>query len=141
LHYALAEYGIESRIEAIAICIEAAGPGARPGSMYGQHPRYNPDGTFNGHTILVVTGADRFIDPTIQQFAEVPATKVAMLPLQAPLPSPVAWAIGLSASLGKITPFSMCQYLSTFGKPGAGPALPFVTPTSAKRALTWRLTR
>ena len=38
--------------------------------------RYNPDGTFNGHTILVATGARRFADPTIQQFAELLRTRL-----------------------------------------------------------------
>jgi hypothetical protein len=88
LHYALAEFGIRSHVEAITICIERAAAGSAPGAMYGQHPHYNADGTFNGHTILVVTGAGRFIDPTIQQFREVPHSKQAMPPLQAPLPVP-----------------------------------------------------
>ncbi len=35
--------------------------------------------TFNDHTILVITGVDRLIDPTIQQFREVPPTKQGML--------------------------------------------------------------
>lgn len=88
LHYALAEFGIRSHVEAITICIEQTTAGAGPGAMYGQHPRYNADGTFNGHTILVVTGAGRLIDPTIQQFPQVPPSKQALLPLQAPLPVP-----------------------------------------------------
>jgi hypothetical protein len=90
LHYALAEYGITSRVEAITIAIGDLRPSARPGAsaVYGQDPRYNADGTFNGHTVLVVTGAGRFIDPTIQQFTEIPVTPATMLPLQAPLPTP-----------------------------------------------------
>jgi hypothetical protein len=83
LHYALAEYGIRSHIEAVAV--ELDGIGGR--TVYGEHPRYNSDGTFNGHTVLAVTGAGRFIDPTIQQFAEVPGTRRAALPLQGPLPA------------------------------------------------------
>lgn len=86
LHYALAEYEIQSRVEAVAICIEDTRSGAAPGAMYGQNPHYNDDGTFNGHTVLVVTGAGRLIDPTIQQFAEVPNSKQAMLPVIGRLP-------------------------------------------------------
>jgi hypothetical protein len=82
LHHALAEYGIGSRVEAVAIRLRGSGRE----TAYGQNPRYNADGTFNGHTVLVVTDAGRFIDPTIQQFSEVPDSKKAMLPLQAPLP-------------------------------------------------------
>jgi hypothetical protein len=87
LHYALAEYGIASRIEAVTICVEDVRPGGRPGTVYGQNPRYNTDGTFDGHTVLVATGAGRFVDPTIQQFAEVPARQGPPF-LQAPLPVP-----------------------------------------------------
>ena len=50
-------------------------------------PRYNTDGAFNGQTILVIPGAGRVIDPTIQQFSEVPRTVQTMLPLMTPLPS------------------------------------------------------
>jgi hypothetical protein len=140
LHYALAEFGIGSHVEAITICIERAAAGSAPGAMYGQHPRYNADGTFNGHTILVVTGAGRFIDPTIQQFREVPHTKQAMLPLQAPCRSQAAWALRLLASPERITSSCTCRCLSTCGKPGAGqPCKPGV-PTTAKRAPTSRPT-
>ena len=84
LHYALAEYGIASRVEAVGIRLERGGSH----SSYGQDPRYNEDGTFNGHTVLVVTGAGRFLDPTIGQFAEVPSSRQGMQPLQARLPEP-----------------------------------------------------
>jgi hypothetical protein len=89
LHYALAEYGIESRIEAVTITIGDLRAGFRPGDVrYGSDPHYNRDGTFNGHTVLVATGAGRLIDPTIQQFTEIPATRRTMLPLMGPLPVP-----------------------------------------------------
>jgi hypothetical protein len=89
LHYALAQYGIASRIEAVTIGILDMRPGrGAADAMYGQNPHYNPDGSFNGHTIVIATGAGRFIDPTIQQFTEIPATRETMLPLQAPLPAP-----------------------------------------------------
>ena len=84
LHYALGEYGLRSEIEAVRLRIDRD----TPGTLYGQAPRYNAaDGTFNGHTILIVPAAGRFIDPTIQQFPEVPQTTVSRLPLIAPLPA------------------------------------------------------
>jgi hypothetical protein len=84
LHHALAHFGIASHVEAVAVRV---GDGSSH-TLYGERPRYNADGSFNGHTVLVVTGADRFIDPTIQQFAEVPRTRAAALPMQAQLPVP-----------------------------------------------------
>jgi hypothetical protein len=87
LHYALAAYGIESRTEAVTICIEDQRPGARPGVMVGRDPHFNTDGTFNGHTVLVATGAGRFIDPTIQQFTPGQDWR-SRLPLIAGLPQP-----------------------------------------------------
>jgi hypothetical protein len=84
LHYALGAYGLRSEIEAVRLRIDRD----TPGTLYGQAPRYNAaDGTFNGHTILIVPAAGRFIDPTIQQFPEVPQTTVSRLPLIAPLPA------------------------------------------------------
>jgi hypothetical protein len=80
--YALARYGIAARVEAVAVRVG----GSR--IVRGEHPRYNPDGTFNGHTVLVAAGAGRLADPTIQQFAGVPRTRAAALPLLAPLPVP-----------------------------------------------------
>jgi hypothetical protein len=84
LHYALAEYGIGSEIEAVRLRIDRDG---HPGTLWGENPRYNADGTFNGHTVLVIPAAGRFIDPTIQQFPEVPQTTVSMLPAMAALPA------------------------------------------------------
>ncbi|WP_327591418.1 hypothetical protein OHA25_60995 (plasmid) [Nonomuraea sp. NBC_00507] len=76
LHYALAEYGIDSRVE--AVILEANGNGAR--TLYGgDGPHWNPDGTFNGHTVLVVPAAGRFLDATLRQYAEVPNTEHAAL--------------------------------------------------------------
>ena len=51
-------------------------------------PRYNADGTFNGHTILVIPAIGRLLDPTVQQFPAVPRTVRAAVPLIAPLPVP-----------------------------------------------------
>jgi hypothetical protein len=86
LHHALAEFGIQSRIEAVSIVVGDLR--ADTSVRYGHNPHYNSDGTFNGHTVLIVTGADRLIDPTIQQFAEIPVSPQTMLPLQIPLPEP-----------------------------------------------------
>jgi len=86
LHYALAEYGIGSSVEAVDLQLHGNGRHTRYGSKDG--PRYNADGTFNGHTILVVPGAGTFIDPTLQQYPEVPDTEGARRPLLAPLPVP-----------------------------------------------------
>jgi len=85
LRHALAEYGIGSRVETVALRIarERLTRPIRPPAV----PRYNPDGTFNGHAVLVVPDAGRFIEPTIQQYAEVPDSERAILPLQAPLPA------------------------------------------------------
>jgi hypothetical protein len=78
LHYALAEYGIESRVEAVIIDVEGNGTRTRYG---GDGPNYNADGIFNGHAVLVVPAADRFLDPTLQQYREVPETEAATVPL------------------------------------------------------------
>jgi hypothetical protein len=86
---ALAEFGIESEIEAVGVSITAgrAAP-PRPGCAIGRHPHYNEDGTFNGHTILVIPAAGRLLDPTIQQFPRVPHTALAALPAIGALPVP-----------------------------------------------------
>jgi hypothetical protein len=89
IKYALSEYGIASEIQAVGVSIAA--PRIEPqmyGGGNGLHPHYNPDGTFNGHTILVVPAEGRLLDPTIQQFAEVPRTVQAALPLMGRLPVP-----------------------------------------------------
>lgn len=78
LHYALAEYGIGSRVEAVILELEGNGTHTRYG---GTGPHYNPDGTFNGHVVLVVPPADRLLDPTLQQYREVPDTEAATVPL------------------------------------------------------------
>lgn len=66
------------------------GHGARPACAIGRYPHYNEDGTFNGHTILVIPAAGRFLDPTIQQFPRVPHTARAALPAIGRLPVPGA---------------------------------------------------
>jgi hypothetical protein len=89
IQYALSEYGIESQVQAVGVGIAA--PGGEP-QMYGGgdglRPHYNDDGTFNGHTLLVMPSAGRFLDPTIQQFAEIPRTARAALPVMGRLPVP-----------------------------------------------------
>jgi hypothetical protein len=93
VRYALAEYGLASEIQAVGVGIAAAGVEPQlHGGGDGLRPHYNHDGTFNGHTILVVPAAGRLLDPTIQQFAEVPRTVKAALPVMGPLP--VAGGLG-----------------------------------------------
>lgn len=89
VQYALAEYGIASEIQAVGVGIVA--PGTEPqlyGGGDGLRPHYNQDGTFNGHTILVIPGAGRLLDPTVQQFAAIPRTVQAALPVMGRLPVP-----------------------------------------------------
>ena len=89
VQHALAEYGIASEIQAVGVGI--AGPGAEPEVLGGDDtltPHYNEDGTFNGHTILVIPDAGRLVDPTIQQFDAIPRTVRAAQPMMAPLPAP-----------------------------------------------------
>jgi hypothetical protein len=87
LHHALAQYGITSRVETVAIWVHDLRPGRPTGEVLGQDPHFDADGTFTGHTVLVATGAGRFIDPTIQRFT--PGTSWEMRqPLVAPLPAP-----------------------------------------------------
>ncbi|HXJ82121.1 MAG TPA: hypothetical protein VMS64_25990 [Candidatus Methylomirabilis sp.] len=86
VHHALVEYGIASRVEAVAVKVERAWGEKGPEDFWGLEPRYNVDGTFNGHTVLVVPPAGRFIDPTIQQFPDVPGSARAAFPLISPLP-------------------------------------------------------
>jgi hypothetical protein len=81
LRYALAEYGVASKIEAVGVGISAAG--TEPtlyGPDGGMRPHYNADGTFNGHTILLIPAAGRFLDPTVQQFPAIPRTVRASVP-------------------------------------------------------------
>src|SRR5271157_1573441 len=62
LQYALAEYGIASEIQAVGVGIAA--DGAEPklyGPDGGMRPRYNADGTFDGHTILVIPAVGRLL--------------------------------------------------------------------------------
>lgn len=82
---ALAQYGIAARLEPVQITIHGAD--GQPIGRYGGNPRWNPDGTFNGHAVLTLPGIGRFADATIQQFPEIPASPLAHLPLIAPLPA------------------------------------------------------
>jgi hypothetical protein len=82
---ALAQFGIAARTEPVRVTICDAHGQAR--ASYGTSPRWNPDGTFNGHAVLTVPGIGRFADATIQQFREVPRTRLARLPLIAPMPA------------------------------------------------------
>jgi hypothetical protein len=68
---ALAVFGITSHVQAVGVEVET--PDGRR-TMYGhpEGPRHNADGTFDGHTVLMVTGAHRLLDPTVQQFRGVP---------------------------------------------------------------------
>jgi hypothetical protein len=64
VQYALAEYGIASEIQAVGVGIAAAGTEPQLyGGDDGLRPHYNQDGTFNGHTILVIPAAGRLLDP------------------------------------------------------------------------------
>ena len=83
LMFALAEYGLSSDVQAVGVQVNTESPG----QLYDHAPFYNSDGSFNGHTILVVPPARRMIDATVQQFAEVPQTARATLPLVAQLPA------------------------------------------------------
>jgi hypothetical protein len=84
LQHALAEYGLESDVQATGVAI-----------IHGEqrvlydHARYHSDGAFDGHTILIVPEAGRFIDPTIQQFPEIPSSSRNPLPLMAQIPDGV----------------------------------------------------
>jgi hypothetical protein len=88
MHHALAEFGIGTAVEAVRLAIEGNGSHTLYG---GDGPHYNTDGTFNGHAVLLVPEAGRFIDPTIQQYREVPSsTPKDSLPLISRMPTPSA---------------------------------------------------
>jgi hypothetical protein len=91
---ALAQYGIDAHLEPVQIIICDAMD--RPVTRYGNNPRWNPDGTFNGHAVITLPSIGRFADPTIQQFKGIPALELAQRPLIAPMPT--------SAGLG-VRPF------------------------------------
>jgi hypothetical protein len=81
---ALAQYGINPRLEPVQVTI--CGADGTPVTQYGTSPRWNPGGTFNGHAVTTMPGIGRFTDATIQQFKEIPASRLARLPLIAPMP-------------------------------------------------------
>ncbi len=82
---ALAQFGIRSRLEPVQVAIHGAR--GQTSSLYGANPRWNPDGTFNGHAVVTLPSIGRFADATIQQFKEVPRSRLAHLPLIAPMPA------------------------------------------------------
>jgi hypothetical protein len=82
---ALAQFGIEGRLEPVRVAIYGAH--GQASAWYGTNPRWNPDGTFNGHAVVALPGIGRFADATIQQFQEVPRSRLARLPLIAPMPA------------------------------------------------------
>lgn len=84
LQHALAEYGLGSDIHATGVAIMRG----EQRVLY-DHARYHADGAFDGHTILVVPEARRFIDQTIQQFTEIPSSPRNSLPLMAQIPEGV----------------------------------------------------
>ena len=82
---ALAQYGIDARLEPVQVTICSADGTAI--AQYGSDPRWNADGTFNGHAVIALPGIGRFADATVQQFNEIPASVMARLPLIAPMPA------------------------------------------------------
>lgn len=84
LHHALAEYGLGSDIQATGVAVMRG----EERVLY-DHACYDRDGFFDGHTILIVPEAGRFIDPTIQQFPEIPSSPRNSLPLMAQIPEGV----------------------------------------------------
>ncbi|MFB4317564.1 hypothetical protein [Actinomadura sp. 21ATH] len=81
LHYALAEYGISSRVEAVNLELE--GNGSR--TLYGNEDK------------------GRFLDPTLQQYKEVPNTRKPRCRSCARCQLPPAWEPRGSASPEAIT--------------------------------------
>lgn len=82
---ALDQFGIEARTEPVQVTIY--GVHGQASASYGANPRWNPDGSFNGHAVITLPGIGRFADATIQQFREVPRSRLARLPLIAPMPA------------------------------------------------------
>ncbi|MGH3157194.1 MAG: hypothetical protein ACRDNF_11540 [Streptosporangiaceae bacterium] len=88
---ALAQYGIGAHLEPVQIILCDAAD--RPITRYGDNPRWNADGTFNGHAVITLPSIGRFADPTIQQFKEIPALDLAQRPLIAPMPTSVGLGV------------------------------------------------
>lgn len=82
---ALAQYGIEASLEPVKVTICRAD--GTPLAQYGDKPRWNSDGTFNGHAVTTLPGIGRFADATVQQFREIPTHDLARLPTIAPMPA------------------------------------------------------
>lgn len=91
LRAAFEVFGIPSRPAAVRVGIGAVGedPARLLERLHGaERAHFNADGTFNGHLVLVVPHPGVFLDPTIQQFPEVPRTAMAELPAIGRLPGP-----------------------------------------------------
>lgn len=81
VHHSLAQYGLQSEIHAVGVAITAG----EQRVVY-DNARYDQDGYFDGHTILFVPAAHRIVDPTIQQFAQIPYSRQNSLPLVGKIP-------------------------------------------------------
>lgn len=83
LRTALGEFGIFARLEPVLVTIY----GPDSASVYGSEtPHWRADGTFNGHVVLFLPAARRFVDATLQQFEEVPRSMRNDVPLIGLLP-------------------------------------------------------
>jgi hypothetical protein len=91
LRCALEVYGIAAHLAAVQIGIGSVGEDHQRlyDRLYApERAHFNADGSFNGHLVLVVPHPGVFLDPTTQQFPEVPKTDDAEMPAVSPLPSP-----------------------------------------------------
>ncbi|MFF0249968.1 hypothetical protein [Streptosporangium sandarakinum] len=84
LHHALGVYGIDSHLEPVTLAISGNGSSTLYG---GDGPHWNPNGSFNGHVVLAIPEAGRFVDATIQQYREVPVSTHGNVPIIARLPN------------------------------------------------------
>jgi hypothetical protein len=70
LRHVYEHFGIESRVELVQVEVDGAGGPTRHGAA---PPRWNPDGTLNGHAVLFLPNPRLLVDATLPQFREVPA--------------------------------------------------------------------
>jgi hypothetical protein len=80
---ALRCFGIESYLSPTKVVISSHG---RSTSYGASTDLWRDDGSFNGHAVLVVPTARRFLDATLQQFKEVPRSTHGLVPLIAMIP-------------------------------------------------------